>query len=384
MINVVYIYLGNYHLQSGVTKKLNGWFHAFDKQKISWKLFALSSNVEKEEVKDENYFFLPMNYLTEPKQLYNRLNAFVNENKADVYLFRYPLASKHLYQLCKNHKHVFTIEHNTKELPEVWHQAFFWIRKFKVRPTPSYLKLIYKTLVLPVFEEWYYGKKILRLARNGIAVTNEISKYELSRYSNYHCNVVANGIDTTEVNYFNRQFGEGEILNVIIIVDAPVAWHGMDLILESIAKYTGNRKFELVIIGSISDADKAMAQKVKHVKYVGYLQNEEKEAYFQNAHIGLGSFALYRKKLNEASTLKVREYLASGLPVCIGHKDTDIELSDVFKKYCFTVDTLIETLNWEKLYDWAVEMYKDKSLNKKIREEAECKLDFSTKVKALL
>jgi hypothetical protein len=384
VINVVYIYLGNYHQESGVTKKLSGWFNAFDKQKISWKLFALSSNVEKEEVKGENYNFLPMNYLTEPKQLYNRLSSFVSENKADVYLFRYPLANRHLYKLCKNHKQVFTIEHNTKELPEVWHQAFFWVRKFKVRPTPSYLKLIYKTLVVSVFEEWYYGKKVLSLARNGIAVTNEISKYELSRYSNYHCKVVANGIDTTEVKYFNRQFTEGEILNIVIIVDAPVAWHGIDLILESINKYNGNRKFELVIIGSISEADKVIAQKVKQVNYVGYLQNTEREVYFQNAHIGLGSFALYRKKLNEASTLKVREYLASGLPVCIGHKDTDIELSNVFKKYCFTVDTQVEALNFEKLYNWAVEIYKDKTLNKQIREEAEYKLDFSTKVKALL
>jgi hypothetical protein len=42
-------------------------------------------------------------------------------------------------------------------------------------------------------------------------------------------------------------------------------------------------------------------------------------------HIGLGSFALQRKALNDASTLKMREYGARGLPVVYGHLDNDYE-----------------------------------------------------------
>jgi hypothetical protein len=38
--------------------------------------------------------------------------------------------------------------------------------------------------------------------------------------------------------------------------------------------------------------------------------------------ICIGTLALYRKNLEEASPLKVREYIASGYPVIIGYEDT--------------------------------------------------------------
>lgn len=37
--------------------------------------------------------------------------------------------------------------------------------------------------------------------------------------------------------------------------------------------------------------------------------------------LGLTSFALFRKGMTQACTLKTREYLAMGLPVCSGHED---------------------------------------------------------------
>ena len=39
-------------------------------------------------------------------------------------------------------------------------------------------------------------------------------------------------------------------------------------------------------------------------------------------HIGLGSMAFYRNKMFEACPLKVREYVASGLPVILPYADT--------------------------------------------------------------
>ena len=40
--------------------------------------------------------------------------------------------------------------------------------------------------------------------------------------------------------------------------------------------------------------------------------------------IAFGTLALHRKQMNEACPLKVREYLAFGLPVVIGYGDTDL------------------------------------------------------------
>jgi hypothetical protein len=41
------------------------------------------------------------------------------------------------------------------------------------------------------------------------------------------------------------------------------------------------------------------------------------------ADVAIGSLGLYRAKLQEASTLKVREYLARGIPTILGYRDTD-------------------------------------------------------------
>jgi hypothetical protein len=51
------------------------------------------------------------------------------------------------------------------------------------------------------------------------------------------------------------------------------------------------------------------------------------------ADIGIGTLSLYKKKMEEAAPLKVRSYLAKGIPVVIGYKDTDLweELPFVYK-----------------------------------------------------
>jgi len=44
----------------------------------------------------------------------------------------------------------------------------------------------------------------------------------------------------------------------------------------------------------------------------------------RQATAALGTFGLYRKGMDEACPLKVREYLACGLPVIGAYRDTDI------------------------------------------------------------
>ena len=43
------------------------------------------------------------------------------------------------------------------------------------------------------------------------------------------------------------------------------------------------------------------------------------------ADVGLGTLVLHRKDLSEASPLKLREYVAVGLPVVYAHVDPDID-----------------------------------------------------------
>src|SRR5581483_6100961 len=55
----------------------------------------------------------------------------------------------------------------------------------------------------------------------------------------------------------------------------------------------------------------------------GYLGEEAYRAILARADVGVGTLALHRLGMNEACPLKVRRYLAHGLPVILGHEDTD-------------------------------------------------------------
>ncbi len=52
------------------------------------------------------------------------------------------------------------------------------------------------------------------------------------------------------------------------------------------------------------------------------------EPLLARADVALGSLAMDRAKLAEASPLKVREYLAYGLPVILGFEDTDFRATE--------------------------------------------------------
>ncbi|WP_018751654.1 glycosyltransferase [Paenibacillus sanguinis] len=62
----------------------------------------------------------------------------------------------------------------------------------------------------------------------------------------------------------------------------------------------------------------------------GILTRLEYQPLLDQADLAIGTLALYRKGMEEASPLKVREYLANGLPVIAAYKETDFPLSVPF------------------------------------------------------
>jgi hypothetical protein len=68
----------------------------------------------------------------------------------------------------------------------------------------------------------------------------------------------------------------------------------------------------------------------ENVRIYGRLSMREYLPIAAHAHVGIGTLALHRKGLNEASPLKVREYLALGLAVIVGYQDTDFTGEEPF------------------------------------------------------
>lgn len=162
------------------------------------------------------------------------------------------------------------------------------------------------------------------LLSNGIvAVTNEILKYEKGRllfFKNIKFYFLyPNGIKIDYNNQFLKYNQRKSVINIMFIAGYFHTWHGLDLVISNF-KFS-NLEFKLHIIGDIDKVNKNLILNDSRFIYHGKLNKDEIKLLSLSCDVGLSSFALFRKSMTEACTLKTREYLSLGLPVYSGHPD---------------------------------------------------------------
>lgn len=98
-------------------------------------------------------------------------------------------------------------------------------------------------------------------------------------------------------------------------------WNGIDKLLWFAQKtpqiqvdMIGYTREDLEIFGNIPD----------NMNCLGFMPVDRVYEILRNADVACGTLALYRKKLEENSALKIREALALGLPIILAYFDTDI------------------------------------------------------------
>lgn len=202
------------------------------------------------------------------------------------------------------------------------------------------LKLIRQNWLgrLAAWLEMYTGKHALRHAYGVAGVTSEIAKYEAARVDRkVRVSVYPNGIRTSDIEVLPDKRVAGRI-NLAFICGYFSDWHGLDRLLDSVWEYSGEEKVTLYLIGRVSESQRDRIIKIQRecsrtvrVVSTGHLEQERYRKLLSRCDVGLSSFALELKGLKEAATLKVREYLALGMPVYSGHRDT--ALSDDFPYY---------------------------------------------------
>ncbi|WBF66192.1 hypothetical protein LN040_10675 [Desulfovibrio subterraneus] len=123
------------------------------------------------------------------------------------------------------------------------------------------------------------------------------------------------------------------------------AWHGVDLLLP-LARALPCYDFHIFGPSPLPDAPGNMI-------FHGYQPKEVLEQFYAQCHVGIGTLAAFRQGLAEASTLKVREYIAAGLPVILGYRDSAFLQS--------SPPWVLELSSQERLFEqeWAVEAVRD-------------------------
>lgn len=171
-------------------------------------------------------------------------------------------------------------------------------------------------------------------------VTNEIAEYEKCR-SNSLAKTVSfpNGINTDHVQLLCDNRVDNAV-NIAFICGTFSEWHGLDKLINSINKLD---KGVLLKIGKVHLIGKLFEEQISLIGESeilsnlfcihGSLEEYDFRSILDGCDIGLSSFALERKGLMEASTLKVRELLAMGLPIYSGHIDSALPKDFKYYRY---------------------------------------------------
>lgn len=146
--------------------------------------------------------------------------------------------------------------------------------------------------------------------------------------------VIANGID---IESFPHLPTSSVPQPTLAFLGYPAPWHGVDKILRLAKRFPGWR-FHLIGL-----SEERFPDPPPNVYFHGVLGFAEYVPILTQSHVAIGSLALHRKNMHEASPLKVREYLALGLPTIIGYKDTDFPRAAPFLLELPNVENNVES-----------------------------------------
>jgi len=138
--------------------------------------------------------------------------------------------------------------------------------------------------------------------------------------------VIGNGIDVHSVDKRENDGVDPDQPMQAVFIGSPNKqfWHGLDKVIY-LAKKIPDVIFHIIgpDIEHMIQID-ARVESMENVKAHGYLGEDESQAIVKTCDVGISTLSLYLKGMEEASPLKSRQYLAQGIPIIIGYKDTDL------------------------------------------------------------
>jgi glycosyltransferase involved in cell wall biosynthesis len=157
-------------------------------------------------------------------------------------------------------------------------------------------------------------RRVLGRASGLIFVTGELSRGPSFARLRGRRAVIGNAVD---LRAFPEQPPPRNDRPTLVFVGSPwQPWQGVDKVLRLAARRP-QWQFEL--------AGPVRREATSNVRWHGTVPREEAVRLMGGADVGIGTLALHRKGLAEASALKLREYLAVGLPVVYGNEDRDVD-----------------------------------------------------------
>ena len=272
----------------------------------------------------------------------------------------------------------------------------------KMRKLFPNAKIFYELPTYPYDRELLSNRTMWPWYFKNLLYKNFIHKYvdNIVTYSRDECIFgiptiqILNGIDFSRISDVDdyADTKNDESINILAVAQFQKA-HGYERIINGLANYysSGNmRNVQLHMVGD-GDARTGYEQLVKkhklqnHVTFYGKKNNDELLPFYKNADIALSAFAGYRQNVEISSSLKVREYLAYGIPIVSGMKEDVFEEGDCEFFLEFPNDS--STIDFTRIIDFYDELYKSrdaKALKNDIIEYAKKKIDINNTMQPVI
>lgn len=289
---------------SGVTNKMNGQIMQWKEKGIQTKLFSLKSSQSDSPVTESEILSVctskkfSRKYLAMARsviQLHKKLSLF----QPDIIYTRALLYVPNLISTLK-HAAPYVVEINSNDVAEL--------------KTFSRVGHWYNLLTRDLF---------FKNAAAFVCVSQELSRIEPFAKYRKPTLVIGNGIDTQKYKSIPSTAPAEGPCRFVFIGTPGQSWHGIDKI-GVLASALPEEHFTIIGL-TPQELEKELRFTVpSNLEAIGYLDDHASSVAIASAHIGIGTLSLYAKGLEEASALKVRQYLALGLPVILGCQDTDL------------------------------------------------------------
>lgn len=309
-IAYVTIHVAHELMQGGVGRKIRSQISFWRERGHEVSLFSLTPEADSFSEEHQFVFNTKTNLLKREisrASFLMQMIAAVREYKPDVIYMRYGLYSYPLHRLFRVSPVV--VEINTNDIVEYATRGifFYWANRL----TRSFT---------------------LKSAAGIVSPTQELTHF-LPRGHRARVIVIANGADLSAITPLPAPQNNQP---VVTLVGSPgMNWHGVDKLLR-FAELTPD-----VVVNIVGYSRNDLQTPVpSNVRLFGFLGHDGVREVLAHTDVALGTLALHRKQMQEASALKVRESLMYGIPVVIAYRDTD--LHDVH------LDTILRIPNTEE------------------------------------
>ena len=185
---------------------------------------------------------------------------------------------------------------------------------------------------------------------------------------------IQNGVDVDATPIRRPMSTSDDVVHALVLA-SMCRWHGYDRLLAGLEEYKRrNPRRDVVFhfVGPDGDGSLAVWKDMSRrlgvsdmVVFEGPKYGAQLSYFFDLCDIGVAALGLHRKGANAVSTLKVREYMARGIPfVCVPGE----HLPDMGSSYAMEVPSDDSPIEIGRVVRFARETRLDRELTRKMRE----------------